>query len=474
MKIKFAIILLCLYICKRCKADLSFAENVAGAFRQILAIQGFDVPNLQPLDSSSNHENSNAKISSKATELSPVITTTSGPVQGAKYPESYAFYSVPYALPPIRYQPPEPIINPLSSINATVSDMLVCEQLKKNCSNGVCIHNTNEDCLVLNINVPQSVQFVNSVPTSQNRPVLVWFHGGGFFAGGATVPEFESRTFSMETNSIIVTANYRLGAFGFLVHGEGEDMLRGNQGLKDQQLALKWVQDNIGKFGGDPNMVTIFGNSAGGQSVMFHLVSETSKPLFHRAIMQSNPAVFQYQTLEEAKRVTNRLLRFLGCPNDTLANERQCLMDATPQQLNAGLVAAMPMSLYEDQDLWSTVEAFRPVLDGVEFTKQPFEMFQEGTWNTEKDLIVGTNTNELEIIQFYIPEQGPGGKPIPFTEAMYDALNRFLFGEEIGAKVSEKYKSTVSGPSILKDYEQILGLEASHMFFDCPSRLMAR
>lgn len=156
----------------------------------------------------------------------------------------------------------------------------------------------------------------------------------------------------------------------------------------------------------------------------------------------------------------------------------------------------MALSLIEDQDLYSTIEAFRPVLDGDEFNKQPFELFRDGGWNSDKDVIIGTNANELEIIQFYIPRKTPGGTPIPFPRAafrvihvyrnlmvdkrvyghpilFYQALNRLIFGNETGDIVSDRYEQDYGGGP-LPDYRVILGFEASHMFFMCPSRLMAR
>lgn len=149
----------------------------------------------------------------------------------------YGFYSIPYAAPPVgplRYQPPQPIQPSAIPINASVSSQVACYQVAKNCSEGYCFSNVKEDCLVLDIHVPLTADLSNS-----NLPVMVWIPGGSFLRGSGTSPEDDGRWLSNATNSVVVSMNYRVG----------------NQGIKDQQMALEWIQDNIRNFGGDTNQV---------------------------------------------------------------------------------------------------------------------------------------------------------------------------------------------------------------------------
>ena len=144
---------------------------------------------------------------------------------------------------------------------------------------------TSEDCLTLNVWTPP--------PSGEPRPVMVWIHGGGFINGSGDI--YNARRLASRGDVVVVTINYRLGALGFLAHpalGPAGDV--GNYGLADQQAALRWVHDNIAGFGGDPDKVTIAGESAGGMSVCDHLVAPGSEGLFSAAIIQSGPCQAQY------------------------------------------------------------------------------------------------------------------------------------------------------------------------------------
>ena len=136
----------------------------------------------------------------------------------------------------------------------------------------------DEDCLFLDIYSPTNHS------TGNTKAVMVWIHGGGFVTGNAE--QFDSSSLAVQGDVIVVVIQYRLGAFGFI--STGDDVLAGNYGLWDQLTALKWVKDTIGYFGGNPERVTIFGNSAGACSVNMHLVSAKTKGLFQRAVSQSS------------------------------------------------------------------------------------------------------------------------------------------------------------------------------------------
>ncbi|CAF3975929.1 unnamed protein product, partial [Rotaria sordida] len=153
----------------------------------------------------------------------------------------------------------------------------------------------SEDCLYLNIFTPLSS---NSLSTSL-LPVMIFIHGGHFQFGDASQSIYESGHLVNTTNIIIALIQYRLGVFGFLATGNGPNDLKGNYGILDQRLAIAWIKDNIDVFGGNPNEITLFGQSSGGQSTALHYVTSEMQPFFQRAIIQSAPMTIPFRTYSE-------------------------------------------------------------------------------------------------------------------------------------------------------------------------------
>ena len=209
------------------------------------------------------------------------VAIDSGAVAGTTADGVTSFKGIPFAAPPVgdlRWKSPAPVAawgepraataygpdcmqNPLPGIQAGSRPM-------------------SEDCLTLNVWTPKAAKGVK-------LPVMVWIHGGGFVGGSGTLPETDGGLLA-KRDVVVVSFNYRLGRFGFFAHPAlGND---GNWGLMDQVAALKWVQRNIASFGGDPAKVTIFGESAGGESVSRLMASPAAKGLFARAIVASGGA----------------------------------------------------------------------------------------------------------------------------------------------------------------------------------------
>jgi para-nitrobenzyl esterase len=164
-----------------------------------------------------------------------------------------------------------------------------------------------EDCLVLNV-------FTPGVGDREKRPVMVWLHGGGFRAGTGSAPILDGTSLAHTHDVVVVTLNHRLNVFGFtyLAEAAGADFaLSGSVGMLDLVAALEWVRDNIERFGGDPNLVTIFGQSGGGRKVATLMSMPSAKGLFHRAIIESG-AVLRLTTPEDGQRATTMLLAELG------------------------------------------------------------------------------------------------------------------------------------------------------------------
>ncbi|CAD7087657.1 unnamed protein product [Hermetia illucens] len=217
-----------------------------------------------------------------------------------------AFRGIPYAEPPIgdlRFQAPEPI-KPWVGEKLTNKDPNVCIQINPYERNFTVFG--EEDCLYLNVYVPQS-------PTNfQQLPVMVYIHGGGWVTGNGN-SNVNGPERLLDHDVILVIGNYRLGALGFLSTGTKD--CPGNNGFKDQLLILKWVKHNIKVFGGDPDDVTLFGESAGSVSVAYHMYSHASKGLFHKAIMQSG-SIFSGWAVVDSSIATHRaskLGRLMNC-----------------------------------------------------------------------------------------------------------------------------------------------------------------
>jgi para-nitrobenzyl esterase len=237
------------------------------------------------------------------------VRVESGILQGAASADGAltVFKGIPYAAPPVgqlRWKPPQP---PLAwqGVRPAESFGPICPQLGPAPGSfyqqEFYLHDEpqSEDCLYLNVWTA-----ARSVP--ERRPVMVWFHGGAFMEGSGSLPSFQGETLARK-GVVLVTVNYRLGAFGYFAHpalsAESERHVSGNYGLLDQIAALRWVRDNIAAFGGDPGNVTIFGQSAGAMSVFALLVSPLAGGLFQRVIGQSGSpfSLRELRTLDQAE-----------------------------------------------------------------------------------------------------------------------------------------------------------------------------
>lgn len=228
-----------------------------------------------------------------------------------------AFLGIPFAEPPVgprRFLPPEPK-RPWSGVLDATAFQSVCYQYVDTLYpgfEGTEMWNPNrelsEDCLYLNVWTPYPR------PASPT-PVLVWIYGGGFYSGASSLDVYDGRFLAQAEGTVLVSMNYRVGAFGFLAL-PGSREAPGNVGLLDQRLALQWVQENVATFGGDPRAVTVFGESAGAASVGMHLLSPPSRGLFHRAVLQSGAPNGPWATVGvgEARRRATLLARLVGCP----------------------------------------------------------------------------------------------------------------------------------------------------------------
>ncbi|HEY4568301.1 MAG TPA: carboxylesterase family protein [Kribbella sp.] len=255
-----------------------------------------------------------------ASSTDPVVATNNGIVRGLSVDGTYAFRGLPFAAPPtgeLRWQPPHPAVS-WQGVRDATTYASGCPQAPGIAPPGP----LREDCLYLNVSTP-------TLHPVSKRPVLVWIHGGGLIQDSGS--NYDGTKLAA-AGAVVVTVNYRLGALGFLAHpalAARPGGPAGNYGLMDQQAALRWVQANISRFGGDPHNVTIAGESAGGLSVLAHVVSRSSNGLFHRAIVQSGTFALQQESLAQAEAFGKEFATKVGCPTQTAA----CLREVPAQTL---------------------------------------------------------------------------------------------------------------------------------------------
>ncbi|XP_026644988.1 carboxylesterase 1D-like isoform X3 [Microtus ochrogaster] len=366
----------------------------------------------------------------------PVVNTVHGKVLG-KYVslKGFAqpvavFLGVPFAKPPLgslRFAPPQPA-EPWSFVKNTTSYPPMCSQdavggqvlseLFTNRKENIPLH-FSEDCLYLNIYTPADLT------KNSQLPVMVWIHGGALVVGGAST--YDGLALSAHENVVVVAIQYRLGIWGFF--STGDEHSQGNWGHLDQVAALRWVQDNIAKFGGNPGSVTIFGGSAGGFSVSALVLSPLAKNLFHRAISQSGVALTAALFTEKVKPVAELVANLSGCKTTTSAVMVHCLRQKTEEEL---METSQKMKLLKLDLLGNPKETypFLPtVVDGVFLPKTPEEVLAEKSFNTVP-YMVGINKQEFGwILPMKIPEnliQVAADKYLEWTDDPAKKKNMFL------------------------------------------------
>ncbi|NXH16847.1 ACES Acetylcholinesterase, partial [Bucco capensis] len=358
-----------------------------------------------------------------------LVPTSSGLVLGTFLPAPSpsrlvaAFLGIPYAQPPLaalRFRPPMPA-NPWPGILEVTSHRHACVQAVDTMFPGFGgseMWNPNrelsEDCLYLNVWVP--------VPRPAAAvPVLVWIYGGGFYSGAASLDVYDGRFLAASEQLLVVSMNYRVGALGFLAL-PGYPDAPGNVGLMDQRLALRWVQENIGAFGGDPGAVTVFGESAGAASVGLHLLSSSSQQLFRRAVLQSGSPNGPWATLgaAEGRRRAASLGKLLGCGNNL--NDSQlvaCLRSKDPLELVEQEAAVLPQ-----QGVFRF--AFVPVVDGEFLPDTPEALLAAGRGHPSAEVLLGAVQDEGTYFLVYgVPGFGKDNESLISRE-------EFLAGVTLG------------------------------------------
>ncbi|GAB6024656.1 hypothetical protein CHUAL_009796 [Chamberlinius hualienensis] len=329
-----------------------------------------------------NGDSSQTVVKLNLGEVKGYIGTTTN---GITY---YGYRAIPYAKPPmdsLRFKPPEPV-EPWSCVLDATQDGHVCPQPNRWATTTF----GSEDCLHLSVYTTQIVDFDNLLP------VMVWFHGGGFIMGSGNLPEAGIKDF-LDYQVVLVTFNYRLGILGFLSTEDSSSY--GNYGMLDQVMVLKWVQQNIVKFGGDPNKVTIFGVSAGAGSVSHHILSPLSKGLFHKAIAQSGTSLNYWAVEKHPLKYARQIANLLDCPkSNTSENIMECLSTKSVEEIIVKPMASKPFLLFPIE-FAPTID----VIDGAGFLPEdPLTLIKEGRIANKVPVIFGMTADEGYSVHFDI------------------------------------------------------------------------
>ncbi|KAM7225998.1 hypothetical protein CapIbe_023975 [Capra ibex] len=330
----------------------------------------------------------------------PVVSTNYGKIRGLRTPlpneilgpvEQYL--GVPYASPPTgerRFQPPEPPSSWTGVRNATqfpavcpqhlderslLHDMLPVWFTANLDTLMTYVQDQNEDCLYLNIYVPTEDDIHDQ---NSKKPVMVYIHGGSYMEGTGNM--IDGSILASYGNVIVITINYRLGILGFL--STGDQAAKGNYGLLDQIQALRWIEENVGAFGGDPKRVTIFGSGAGASCVSLLTLSHYSEGLFQKAIIQSGTALSSWAVNYQPAKYTRILADKVGCNMLDTTDMVECLRNKNYRELIQQTITPATYHI-----------SFGPVIDGDVIPDDPQILMEQGEF-LNYDIMLGVNQGE--------------------------------------------------------------------------------
>ncbi|CAN0174009.1 unnamed protein product [Ectocarpus fasciculatus] len=380
-----------------------------------------------------------------------LVTTTTGPVQGHyNYLGVREWNGIPYAKPPVgdlRWENPQTPNAWTDTYDASFMApgcMQECKLPPGNCPE----YGIGEDCLYLSVWAPTEPS-----PDPEGYPVFYWIHGGAFEQGLGDCALYNGTNFAMK-DVITVVINYRLGAFGFLASAS----MDGNYGLMDQRKGMEWVRDNIKGFGGNPNDVTIGGQSAGGMSVGAHMTMPGSKGLFHKVVQESNPLGLPCHERESAQQNADDVFEYMSCPADdvTCAKARPA-EDVLEAQNNAPKLNFN--NLFINFMPWSPL-----VEEDGELPQQPLFALMNGEV-ANVPLFTGSVYDEGQL---FVQELFTS----PMSESAYKGLVLAVFGAKNYPEIMHKYPlSVVEGST---DGRDALNVLATDLLFYCPLRNVTR
>jgi len=349
-----------------------------------------------------------------------IISTNKGKIKGLEKPNIQCFLGIPYAKPPVcnlRFCEPQPM-DSWESIKDTTKFGFIAPQNHPDTPPIEQIE--DENCLFLNIWTPKA--------DDKARPVMVWIHGGGYIIGSSSRPRLNGERLAIYGNVVVVSFNYRLGALGFL----NLPGIPPNLGMQDQIAALKWIQENIHNFGGDPTNITIFGESAGGMSVAILLAIPAARGLFHKAIIESGAANPRDFMPERARKGSEELLSKLHIELGNLDALRE-----VPLKKLLRMQKKIAGTIVDNKE-----SPFWPFVDGKLIPEQPLEIIRKGKVS-KIPLIIGYNDDELGFISNLL-EQADEDRKNVIIGLVQSRIHKIGINKENLEKLISTYKQEMS------------------------------
>ncbi|XP_020031533.2 carboxylesterase 4A isoform X2 [Castor canadensis] len=335
----------------------------------------------------------------------PLVVTKYGTLQGKQLHVGktpiHVFLGVPFSRPPVgarRFAPPEPL-QPWTGIRDATTYPPACLQEFWGQVTSIYLNSWkqykwlrfSEDCLYLNVYAPIRA---GGDPL---LPVMVWFPGGAFLIGAAST--YDGSELSAHEKVVIVVLQHRLGIFGFL--STGDSQARGNWGMLDQVAALRWVQENIEAFGGDPNSVTLFGQSSGAMCVSGLMMSPLARGLFHKAISQSGTALLKVFITHDPQKVAKKVAHLAGCNHNSTRIMVDCMRDLSGAQVMRVSKRMSFFHLNSQKEPQEITWFLSPVVDGVVFPDDPVTLLTRRQVSPVPYLL-GVNSLEFSWVLPYL------------------------------------------------------------------------
>ncbi len=331
----------------------------------------------------------------------PDVSVAGGVVRGVREGNVFTWRGIPYAAPPVgqlRFRAPAPAVGWAGIRDGTRFGPMAPQPTRVHRTPAGAPIWSSEDCLSINVQVP-----VPALADADSLPVMVFIHGGGYFQGSSRDFSGQGEGFAGTGRAVYVNFNYRLGPLGYLDlsrYSTPQRPIESNLGLRDQVAALEWVQENIGAFGGDPDRVTVFGESAGGNAVTTLMATPSARGLFGRAIAQSAPAYAVYlpaltaSWATEFPSILTEQHQGSGWADPDVAPVRDLLLNGSVSDL---LTAARILQIHTP-DAYPGGFCFAPVVDGTYLPEHPIEAIGGGR-AARVPLIIGTNEREGSIFR---------------------------------------------------------------------------
>ncbi|ORZ16673.1 Carboxylesterase family-domain-containing protein [Lobosporangium transversale] len=395
------------------------------------------------------------------------VNTPVGPIQGWRDQNAFRFLGIPYAEPPVgdlRFAAPVAKA-PFKQTWDAIRYKGVCPQTTQSAGfipmllsyleNGA---GESEDCLNLNVYTPSL-----KGPNEPLLPVMFYLHGGGFTTYSGSVIIFEPGNMVSRGGVVVVTINYRLGMLGWMENEAAwsRSSIPGNQAFRDQILALQWVKQNIASFGGDPNRVTVFGESAGATSIRALLSASSTWGLYQSVIAQSDPINIPFKLPSSAAQITSYFMEALGCGVTDLVCARSKSVD---QVLEAQTIANAKALVDDKWTTWALVQ--RPTIDGQLIPAEFSQLVKTGKYNTKANVMWTSTKDEAGL---FVPQYFPN--PVPVANASA-ALELFFDTNRAATILGSEYFQL--DPNDSDAVRNLFTRAGTQYYFFCPLRYLSR